>query len=185
MKTIKLFLYLLIAVCVNCAYAVPVHYVCPKTYQTVLGGDSMTKVAKACGKPTSVTTQKKIEIQPVELKQWVYTGTKVASRTTNQFTPQLLITFKDNKVIRISTNNESASKLFTCYSMQRINIGDSTNEVMLQCGKPRSVNTIQQGMKKPVTITTWTYNFGAFKPTMIFTFKNDSLTNIRMGPLGK
>lgn len=160
-------------------------FVCPSTYQTVMTGYTSAQVAQACGQPANVTSQQQIQTKPIQLQQWVYNPSN-SSTNTGQYMPQLTITFNSNNVVsQISVSNQTYANNFPCYSMGRIQVGTTTQQVLLQCGQPRYVNNIQQGVSVPVTVTTWTYNFGSYKPEMIFTFENDQLTNIAMGQLAK
>ena len=164
-------------------------YVCPNSYQTIMLGYSTSQVSDACGQPESATSQQTMSSKQVGYLQWIYTAngpvTPTSGSIAGQSGPQLLITFSDDKVTQISVSNQVNTQNFPCYSMGRIQIGISSAQVMLQCGQPRFVNNIQQAVSVPVTMTTWTYNFGSYKPTMIFTFEDDKLTDISMGQLAK
>lgn len=168
-----------------CSLAFAANFVCPNTYQTVMTGYSSAQVAQACGQPAAVASQQQIQTKPIQLQQWVYNPT-TSNTNTGQFMPQLIITFNnENLVTQISVSNQTYANNFPCYSMGRIQVGTSAQQVSLQCGQPRYVNNIQQGVSVPVTVTTWTYNFGSYKPQMIFTFENDQLSDIKMGQLAK
>ncbi len=180
----KIFLSLLVAYPLF-TFAATSSFVCPSTFQTVMLKFSTAQVTQACGQPTSVTSQQQIQTKPVQLQQWVYTPSNT-NINPGQFSPQLLVTFNDNnQVTQISVTNQTNTESFPCYSMGRIQVGSSSQQVHLQCGAPTYVNNIQQGVSVPVTVTTWVYNFGSYKPEMIFTFENDQLTDIQMGQLAK
>lgn len=161
-------------------------FVCPNTYQTVMSGYSSAQVSQACGQPARVSSEQQIQTRPVNLQEWVYTAANSNNNVVGQNAPQLTVTFNSQNVVtQISVTNQSSINSFPCYSMGRIQVGATSQQVQLQCGAPRYVNNIQQGVSVPVTTTTWVYNFGAYKPEMIFTFENDQLMNIQMGQLAK
>lgn len=158
-------------------------YVCPKTYKTIMTGYSLQQVEAACGKPESANSKTSVQTKPITLKQWVYTTGNAHS--TNQFTPQMLVTFDQNKVSEISVSNQSVAASFPCYSNARIKVGTSAAQVQIQCGAPAYVNTIQKGVSQPVKETVLTYNFGSYRPKMIFSFEDNKLIKIETGQLAK
>lgn len=169
----------------TCSSVFAASFVCPNTYQTIMTGYSSAQVAQACGQPASTTSQQQVQTKAMQSQQWVYNPSS-SNTNTNQFMPQLIITFNnENSVTQISVSNQTYANNFPCYSMGRIQVGTSSSQVLLQCGPPRYVNNIQQGVNVPVTVAIWTYNFGAYKPQMIFTFENDQLSDIKMGQLAK
>ena len=158
-------------------------YVCPQTYKTIMTGDSSQQVEAACGKPESVNDKTSIQTRPVTFKQWVYTTGNMS--TANQFAPKMLITFDNGNVSEISTSNQGAATNFPCYSKGLIKVGATSSQVQIQCGVPAYVNTIQKGFSQPVKETVLTYNFGSYRPKMIFTFENNKLIKIETGQLAK
>lgn len=158
-------------------------FVCPNTYQTIMTGYSLQQVEAACGKPTTIHSKNQIQTKPANYTQWVYTSSSPLS--INQYAPQMLITFAEDKVTEISVSNQQHIASFPCYNFGKIQVGSSTSQVQTQCGPPTYVNQIQKAFKTPITVTVLTYNFGSYRPIMIFTFENDKLTNIETGQLAK
>jgi outer membrane protein assembly factor BamE (lipoprotein component of BamABCDE complex) len=164
-------------------------FVCPNTYQTVATGYTTEQVRSACGNPTNTTTQSGIVNVPVTYEQWVYT---LASPTGQSNAPsdkqqeaQLTITFNNNGVVEsINTKNASTIIGMPCHDFNQLQVGASKNDVQMQCGSPTSINTIQRVINQQQNITIWTYNYGQYRPQMIFTFQDDKLTEIRTGQLG-
>jgi hypothetical protein len=167
----------------NSAFAA--RFVCPNTYQTVMTGFTSAQVASACGVPTTITTNNVASNAPVVQEQWVYSLRNPLSQGVNQYFPELILTFQDDKVVQISSNNQSALSLFLCYRTNRIRIGSTSAEVRQNCGLPSSTNSIQTANSQEVALTEWVYNFGPYRPQMIFTFQNGVLQNIRMGQIVK
>jgi len=162
-----------------------IRYVCPGRYQTIMTGDTMARVQQACGKPASTSSQTKTETVPVQLWQWIYTTNNVYSGSNPQLRPKLVITFKKNQVAEIVVKNATTAASFPCYKLGWIKVGSTMDQVRFKCGFPKHANAIQEGVEQQVGVTQWTYNFGAYRPTIIVTFENDKVTNIQQGPMGK
>ncbi len=159
------------------------NFVCPSTFKTISTGFAPEEVLAACGKPESTQTQTTTETKPVELIQWIYTAGQ--ANNVNQYVPKMQITFVDEKVNQISVSDQNLIGNFPCYSSGRIQIGTSASQVQIQCGAPSYVNRIQQGVKRPVKLLVMTYNFGSYRPKMIFTFENNKLIKIETGQLAR
>ncbi|CAN5309951.1 DUF2845 domain-containing protein [soil metagenome] len=163
-------------------------YVCPNSYQTVTTGDTMEKVKAACGEPTQANTRKEQGMVPNVLVQWVYTSEMPQAgnnRGINPYAPQMLVTFKDDVVLEISTNSQTLNTMFACYNNKRISVGSSKSDVRFACGAPSLVNTLQKAEQVNKQITTWNYNFGSYRPSINFTFEDNKLTQIEMGQIQK
>lgn len=160
-------------------------YYCANTFRTVKLGDSMDTVRMACGQPTSVTTQQIPVSTPVTVTEWVYTLGLFSIKGTSFFLPTITITFDNNKNVTQIARSNSLVATGYCAINGVINVGDSMNKVLFTCGQPNYTNTRQQAVNTSKTITEWTYNFGPYKPQIIFDFENGQTTQIASGQLGK
>src|SRR5262249_28864349 len=151
---------------------------CPTTFQTVSVGATMDEVQAACGQPASTSTSTAQVNEPVNLIQWIYLPTNAIAQPNSQFMPQLVITFKDNQVVNVTPHNQTSTTNFPCLQNNRITVGSSMNFVTEQCGAPKYINKIQQSNMRNATVTQWVYNFGSYRPQMIFIFTDGKLTQI-------
>lgn len=161
------------------------NYVCPGSYQTVITGFTKAQVEAACGKPKTITRRTITSNVPATYIQWIYTPPNISTTALNESTPQLIITFYENKVKQIATTNQLVGKQFICYHNQQFQIGSSLDDVRSACGNPSLVKTLQQASSKPIEIEQWTYEFGRYQPAITFTFEAGKLKDIRMGQVVK
>jgi hypothetical protein len=166
-------------------------FVCPNTYRGVRVGDSMDAVTSACGKPTTVATEQKQTNTPVTTTVWVYTqGGALGSLNVKGVSlslPTLTIAFDSNqKVSSISSQGSSSnnSSLGYCGMGKTVNIGDSQETVKAECGEPTMVNSQESSSTTTQNVVVWTYNYGPYKPQIIFKFENGLLSGLSSGALG-
>lgn len=179
----KYIIFVLLNMFFSLAYAE--HFVCPNTFKTVMTGYTQGQVAALCGNPTSVAKSQTEITQPSFEEQWIYSVNSANPITGFTHAPQLIVSFVNGRVVSIAVNNAGASTVFTCYAAGTLRPGLSANQVQSFCGAPTFVDNYQRATTKTVALESWVYNFGAYKPTMIFIFENGTLTQIKMGPLGK
>lgn len=160
------------------------NYVCPTTYQTIMTGYTMDQVRTACGEPAQTSTQTLQANTPTRSEQWIYTLPNVVAQKIPAFSPQLMITFDNDKVAEIAVNNQSANALFYCYRSGNLKFGISKNDVVRQCGAPTYVNVIQRAGSTQEEVTRWVYNFGRYQPQIIVIFKEGSVNSITTGMMG-
>lgn len=150
-------------------------YTCPSTYRTVQVGNSMDNVRSACGEPTSSTVEAVPVNTPIETTQWIYTA-NVKIKDNFISTPILVITLQNGQVTQIEKTSLAAPLSTSCANV--INFGDSQATVLSACGQPNIVNSKQKANTNTKQITHWIYNFGPYKPQVIFDFDNGVLTQI-------
>lgn len=160
------------------AHAATVYsYTCAQTYRTVQVGNTMDAVRAACGEPTSNTTQDTPVNTPIEVTQWVYTASvKIKDNTVS--IPVLAITFQNQRVSQIEKTSIAAPVSTYCASPGAINVGDSQTNVLAVCGQPNIVNSKQKANTATKQVTRWIYNFGPYKPQVIFDFEGGVLKQI-------
>lgn len=160
-------------------------YYCPTTYKTVKLGDSIDTVRAACGDPSMTTTRKGQVNTPITTTQWIYTlNLQNKKKNTFDSQPAFSITFRDQKVIQIERNNLPPITGNNCVLNGLVNMGDTQDAVLSMCGQPNIVNSRQDSNTSTKEIVEWTYNFGPYKPQIIFDFENGVLTQIGSGALG-
>lgn len=164
-------------------------FVCPNTYRDVKVGDSMDIVTAACGQPTTVSTQQKQTNTPVTTTVWVYSQGGVLGslnvKGVSLSLPSLTVAFdSDQKVSSISSQGSSTSSLGYCGMGKTIHIGDSQETVKAECGEPSMVNSQESSSTTTQNVVVWTYNYGPYKPQIIFKFENGLLNKLSSGALG-
>lgn len=158
-------------------------FVCPNTFQTVLTGYSMEQVTAACGLPTSTSTTHGRATMPVYQTKWIYSPTNLIQFTPNELlVEEVAITFENDKVVAISSTEARSLSKLAC--LKRITLGSSNSDVIQQCGSPNYINHTVAGKNQSTTLSHWFYNYGAYKPQMIFTFQDGILKGIKMGQMG-
>lgn len=167
--------------CSTVAFAA--NFVCPNTFKTVMTGYTMDQVTAACGQPTSSSNSQGQMTLPVKQMQWIYT--LPSSTTFNGYlhAPQMVIVFENDQVVEVSSSTSEAASLFACYRTDRIAVGNSTTQVLQQCGSPNFINYVQQARPQTVSSTQWVYNFGPYRPQMVFIFQNGILQQIQLGQI--
>jgi hypothetical protein len=183
---VKNIFYLFLILFFNAAYAATFpSYYCANTFQTVKLGDSPDTVRTACGQPSTNITHQVPVVTPTTITQWTYTLGLLSFKGTAFFLPTILITFDNNQqVTQISRNNSFVITSY-CALNGTINVGDPASKVLATCGQPSFVNTQQQAVTTSKNVSEWTYNFGPYKPQIIFDFENNQLAQITSGQLGK
>jgi hypothetical protein len=178
-KWLSVILFLFLA---NLTYAAS--FVCPNTFQTILTGDSMEQVTAACGPPTSTSTTDGRATTPVYQTKWVYSPTNLIQFTSNELlSEEIAIIFENDKVVAISSTESHALSKLQC--LRHITLGSSNSDVIQQCGAPNYINHTVTGKTQSTTLNHWFYNYGRYKPQMIFTFQDGVLKDIKMGQLGR
>lgn len=179
------YLFLLNILFLNFAHAAGYNlYYCEKNFRTVQIGDTTENVRAACGDPT-ITNSQHIQVStPVDLVNWTYTLGLFSVKGAVFTLPSIVITFRENKVAEINRSGLLISNA-ACAVNGSVNIGDNAEQVLLKCGQPNSINNIQEMINSTRPVTEWIYNFGPYKPQIIFSFENDKLTQINSGQLGK
>lgn len=170
----------------NTAYAATFpSYYCDSTFQTVKVGDTAMAVQAACGQPTTSTTNQVPVVTPTTTTQWIYSLGLFSIKGVSYSLPTLTIQFDSNqRVIQIERSNSLVSSGY-CAASGVINIGDPMNTVLLTCGQPNFTSVHQQPITTTKDVTEWTYNFGPYKPQIIFDFEGGLVTQISSGQLGK
>lgn len=159
-------------------------YYCPTTYQTVKVGDGIDTVRAACGNPTTAITRQQQVVTPVNTTTWVYT-LNLKDKSGSPFVlPAFTITFRDQKVTQIERNNLPTSGGNYCILNGSVNLGDAQDSVLRVCGQPNMINSRQDSNTSTKEIVQWVYNFGPYKPQIIFDFDAGVLTQISSGSLG-
>lgn len=160
-------------------------YYCPTTYQSVRIGDDSTTLRAACGNPNTVTTRQEQIQTPTQTLVWIYTLGLFSVKGASFFLPTLTITFDNNqKVIQVDRSGTVIVTGF-CAINGVVNLGDSATQVLATCGQPSYASTRQQVTNSSKDITEWTYNYGPYKPQIIFDLEDDKITQITSGQLGK
>lgn len=183
MKIFYLFLFNLFFL--NFAHAAGYNsYYCEKNFRNVQIGDTTENVRAACGDPTTTTTHDVQVSTPIDAVRWTYTLGLFSVKDAVFTLPSITITLREKKVIEINRSNLPISNA-ACTLNGSVNIGDTAEQVLLTCGQPNYTSNIQQMVNSTKPVTEWIYNFGPYKPQIIFNFENDKLTQINSGQLGK
>ena len=148
---------------------------CPGNFNLINIGDSIDRVAQACGKPDSQETK---NVSPNVPQQWdFYVPLSVGTGTAyqQQGTMKLTVVFdKDGKAINISVNGTGVGNTPICGNM--IQLGQTQDQIKAACGTPGFVNKQEptDASGKPVQdkVVTYTYNSN---PPVTMTFENGIL----------
>lgn len=185
---IKPFLLFFLACCSTGLFAQTTtsSYSCPNTYITVQLGDSVDKVRAACGDPTTASKRVEPVSSTINTLQWIYTSGQSLNGRVSQL-PVLVISFRNQQVTKIENLATAGLSVPACSYNGSINLGDSQDSVLLACGRPSLVSTKQETDPNPQTkeVTEWVYNYGPYKPQIIFDFEGGALKQIITGALGK
>lgn len=161
-------------------------YYCDTTFKTVKLGDSLEAVKAACGNPASATTRQEQVVTPITTTQWIYTlNLQNKKGATVDYLPALSIVFRDRKVVQVERSNLPSSGGSYCVMNNMVNIGDAQDSVLNICGQPNVVNSRQDSSTSSKEVVEWVYNFGPYKPQIIFNFEGGVLTQISSGALGR
>lgn len=184
----RFFIKLVVIYLCACASLVEAYstFYCEKEYRNVSVGDSMDTVRAACGDPTHTTTKEQQVLVPVDVDQWVYNLGLLPGNGSAVITlPSLTLTFRDNAVIQIDRVGFPNSNVGQCNVIGVVHIGDSKQKTLSVCGQPDQVNHSQLSTKNTKVIVVWTYDYGSYRPQIIFDFdETGRLTEISSGPLG-
>ena len=159
------------------------NYYCEKTSRVVKVGDSMDTVKAACGDPAHTSTQEKAVPNTTAVIKWVYSLGMFTIKGVVFNLPTINITFRDQKAVEISRNGLPVNAGY-CAINGLVTLGDSMDKVTLNCGQPSFTTMAEQQNPTTKTITQWTYNFGSYRPQIIFDFDNDKVIQISNGQLG-
>lgn len=178
------YLFLLNLLFLNSAHAAGYNsYYCEKNFRNVQIGDTTENVRAACGEPTTINTHDVRVSTSIDSVRWTYTLGLFSVRGAVFTLPSVAITFREKKVAEINRSELSISNA-ACALNGSVNIGDTAEQVLLTCGQPNYTSNFQQMINSTKSVTEWIYNFGPYKPQIIFNFENDKLTQINSGQLG-
>ncbi len=159
-------------------------YYCPTTFRTVKIGDGIDAVRAACGNPTTTLTRQEQVATPINTTKWIYTLNLKDKNGSPVYIPAFTITFRDQKVAQIERNNLPTTGGSFCITNGTVNLGDTQDSVLRVCGQPNVINSRQDSATATKETVEWIYNFGPYKPQIIFDFNNGVLTQIGSGALG-
>lgn len=171
--------------CLTPAYAASFNsYYCSQNFKGVAVGATMDSVRAACGNPSSTITKEVPVVTTTNNVEWIYTLGVMEIKGVLLNVPTLTISFVDHKVTEIKQNNSLIAAASYCASNGTVNIGDQDISVLAACGQPNFISTEQRGHTTQKEVIEWTYNFGPYKPQIIFDFENGLLTQLSSGQLG-
>lgn len=171
---------------VYCQHAMAVSYYCDNTGRNVNSGDSTAVVTQNCGAPTSMTAREDVVSQPIQVTEWVYSSSPLSTKTTETVRPFISVMFSNSKVTQVQKGGTAiTSDTIYCSLTGTIHIGDTQDSVRQNCGSPTYVNVRQIANNVVKKYKVWTYNFGPYRPQIIFTFdEQGNLQDIKAGQLG-
>ena len=159
-------------------------------------GDTMSQVEQACGSPTAKKDGQHNPSTTQVVEYWNYDNTvrkgSLAPSTSNansnsrytihQDGDNMLFVVTDGKVTSMNVNGSPASSTRGCGGSS-VEIGMTSDKLLSACGNPTNKSVSQQNVyKKPVKITTWTYDLGEYRSPLTLTFDaQGKLTKINPG----
>lgn len=160
------------------------NYYCEKTFSVVKVGDSMEAIKAACGEPTNISTQEQTVPNTTSAVKWVYNLGMFTIKGVVFNLPMINLTFREQKVVDVNRNGLPVTAGY-CAINGLVTLGDTMDKVLLNCGQPNFTTTAELQNSTSKTITQWTYNFGPYRPQIIFNFDNEKVIQISNGQLGK
>ncbi len=185
-KSIFIFTTIFTAIYINNSFAES--FYCANTNGAIATGDSMDDVQAQCGAPTSTSTRTDNISSTNNEVQWIYAsqGMTLSPQGTyiRGLVPYLTITLQNDKVIEIQRTSNTIPTSITCGLSQAVGVNSTSEMILLACGRPTMIQTIQTPNNTTQNVTIWTYNRGPYQPQIILDFVGGKLTQIISGQLG-
>ena len=151
-------------------------FLCANTYRYIQVGMTLDQVRAACGEPTSASEKRGSDIQQEDVEEWVYNLDYPRLGEGPRQMLQLVI--QDGKVASMSMAGSAWTSNQGCRG-NPIKIGDNAANIQSLCGAPTFINRGKQNVNRGVIkYTTWTYDFGPYKPKATLVFKSGILSSI-------